>query len=164
MFQAQEPCVFKPRSALGVLLYLAVLTGPDLSTTVRWLAQEPGIPTAAVQKGIDRTFQERKSSTGYAIYYNGSLVDWGSKRQTMVTLSSTESEYVAMAREVQEYIGLMMVLKDLGIKIGEIVALVDNQGAQYLAEGKGVTQRSRHIDTKYHWLGEKVASGDVRVC
>ncbi|GMF16263.1 unnamed protein product [Phytophthora fragariaefolia] len=33
----------------------------------------------------------RMSSTGYAIFYNGNLVDWGSKKQTMVTLSSTQS-------------------------------------------------------------------------
>ncbi|KAF4034189.1 putative reverse transcriptase Ty1/copia-type domain-containing protein [Phytophthora infestans] len=68
-----------------------------------------------------------------------------------------------MATGVQECIGLMMVLKDVGITIGKIVPREDNQGAQHLAEGKGVTQRSRHIGTKYHWLREKVTSGNVPV-
>ncbi|KAE8883769.1 hypothetical protein PF003_g32038 [Phytophthora fragariae] len=81
----------------------------------------------------------------------------------MVTLSSAESEYIAMAAAVQECIGLMMVLKDIGMPVGPIVVMEGNQGAQQLAESKGVTQRSRHIDTKYHWLRDKIASGDVCV-
>jgi hypothetical protein len=198
LFEVQELTDFKPRPALGALLYLSVLTRPDLATAVRLLAQETEAPTAAVKNGVDHAFRYlngtrdhglvfsrnediardgfvvycdapfavergRKSSTGYAICYNANLVDWGSKKPTMVTLSSTESEYVAMAAAVQECIGLKMVLKDIGMPVGPIVMMEDNQGAQHLAECKGVTQRSRHIDTKYHWLREKVASGDVRV-
>lgn len=68
----------------------------------------------------------------------------------MVPLSFTEAEYVAMASGVQECFGLMMVLKDIGVKVDEIVVMEDNQGAQHLTESKGVTQRPSHIDTKYH--------------
>ncbi|GMF51690.1 unnamed protein product [Phytophthora fragariaefolia] len=50
----------------------------------------------------------------------------------------------------------VLVLKDIGVVMDEIVVMEDNQGAQHLAESKGVTQRSRHIDAKYHWLKEKV--------
>ncbi|KAI9923001.1 hypothetical protein PsorP6_000109 [Peronosclerospora sorghi] len=72
------------------------------------------------------------------------------KKQGTVTLSSTEGEYIAMATGLQECIGIMLVLKDLDIVTKNIVVMEDNQGAQHLAESKGVTQRSRHIDTKYH--------------
>ncbi|KAI9908341.1 hypothetical protein PsorP6_002827 [Peronosclerospora sorghi] len=146
LFQEQDLTTFKPRPALGALLYLSVLTRPDISTPVRLLSQET--EPFAVER-------ERKSSTGFAIFYDGNLVEWGSKKQGTVTLSSTEAEYIAMATGLQECIGIMMVLKDLGIVTKNIVVMEDNQGAQHLAESKGVTQRSRHIDTKYHWLREK---------
>ncbi|GMF34866.1 unnamed protein product [Phytophthora fragariaefolia] len=81
--------------------------------------------------------KEEKSSNGYAIFYNGNLVDWGSKEQTMVTLSSPEREFVAKTAAVHECIGLLMVLKDIGTSVGPIVVMEDNQGARYLAEGKG---------------------------
>lgn len=45
----------------------------------------------------------------------------------MVPLSFTEAEYVAMASGVQECFGLMMVLKDIGVKVDEIVVMEDNQ-------------------------------------
>jgi hypothetical protein len=198
LYAVQDLCEFKPRPALGALLYLSVLTRPDLSAAVRLLAHERERLTAAVENGVARVFRylngtcdrglvfkggnsnrneglvvycdaafaverERMSASGYAIYYNGNLIDWGSKKQSMVTLSSTESAYIAMTTEVQECIGLMMVLKDIGVVVDEIVVLEGNQGAQHLAESKGLTQRSRHIDTKYHWLKEKVRDGVVRV-
>ncbi|KAI9918954.1 hypothetical protein PsorP6_011913 [Peronosclerospora sorghi] len=192
LFQEQDLTTFKPRPALGALLYLLVLTRPDISTAVRLLAQETERPTAALKVGIENVFRylkstkeyglvirdgtehdglvvyrdaafaverERKYSTGFAIFYDGNLVEWGSKKQGTVTLSSTEDEYITMATGLQECIGIMLVLKDLGIVTKNIVVMEDNQGARHLAESKGVTQRSRHIDTKYHWLREKVSDG-----
>ncbi|OWZ09946.1 Integrase, catalytic core protein [Phytophthora megakarya] len=198
LFETQELIDFKPRPALGALLYLSVLTRPDISTAVRLLAQETEHPTAAVKVGIERVFRylngnqnhglvlhgngdtqrdglvvycdaafaverERKSSTGFAIFYDGNLVEWGSKKQSTVTLSSTESEYIAMATAVQECIGIKMVLKDLGMDVEVVTVFEDNQGAQHLAESKAVTQRSRHIDTKYHWLREQVQQNELHV-
>ena len=81
----------------------------------------------------------------------------------MVALSSTESEYFPIYIGVQECIGLKMVLQDIGIIVDKILVKEDNQGAQHLAQSKAVTQRSRHIDTKYHWLREQVARGGVHV-
>ncbi|KAI9918764.1 hypothetical protein PsorP6_012192 [Peronosclerospora sorghi] len=150
LFQEQDLTTFKPRPALGALLYLSVLTRPDISTAVRLLAQET--EPFAVER-------ESKSSTGFSIFYDGNLVEWGLKKQGTVTLSSTEAEYIAMATGLHECIGIMLVLKELGIVTKNIVVMEDNQGAQHLAESKGVTQRSRHIDTKYHWLREKVSDG-----
>lgn len=46
--------------------------------------------------------RESKSSTGYVVMLNGCCVAWGSKKQPIVTLSTTESEYVALNYGVQE--------------------------------------------------------------
>ncbi|OWZ11962.1 Copia-type Reverse transcriptase [Phytophthora megakarya] len=68
-----------------------------------------------------------------------------------------------MSTGVQECIGLNMILKDLGLEVKGILVMEDNQGAQHLAESKAMTQCSRHINTKYHWLREKVALHEVRI-
>ncbi|OWZ09396.1 polyprotein [Phytophthora megakarya] len=195
LFKAQEEISFRPRPAIGALLYLTVNTRPDMATAVRILAQEIETPTDCLKHGVEHVFRylcstqdfglaykssaakgltvycdaafavERnaKSATGYAIFYDGCLIEWGSKKQSMVTLSSTEAEYIAMGSGVQECIGISLVLKDLGLEVDHITVFEDNQGAQHLAESKAVTQRSRHIDTKYHWLREKVKEGHIRI-
>ncbi|GMF20631.1 unnamed protein product [Phytophthora fragariaefolia] len=139
LFAVHDACAFMPRPALGALLYLALLTRPDIVAAVRLLAQETEEPTAAVKLEVER---------------------WESKKRFMVTLSTTESDYIAMATEVQECIGLKVVLMDIGVSVEEIAVMEDKQGAQHFAENKGVTQRTRHIDTKYHWSrGKGCAQG-----
>ena len=50
------------------------------------------------------------SRTGIVIIYAGCLITWGSKLQTEISLSTTESEYIALSsamREVISFLGLM---------------------------------------------------------
>ena len=44
--------------------------------------------------GGDRT--DRKSNSGYCMTYKGCTIAWRSKKQSLVTLSSTEAEYIAL--------------------------------------------------------------------
>ena len=39
-------------------------------------------------------FNKRKSTTGYVFTFVGAAVNWVSKPQTIVTLSTTEAKYV----------------------------------------------------------------------
>ncbi|KAI9923107.1 hypothetical protein PsorP6_002298 [Peronosclerospora sorghi] len=129
------------------------------------LAQETERPTAALKAGIEHFFRYLGSTKEHGLrlrlkeianrpqdlsssIYDGKLVEWGSKKKVTVTLSSTEAEYIAMATGLHECIGIMLVLKDRGIVTKNIVVMEDKQGAQHLEESKGVTQRSRHINTK----------------
>ncbi|GMF43790.1 unnamed protein product [Phytophthora fragariaefolia] len=80
----------------------------------------------------------------------------GPKKQSLVTLSSTESEYVTLTHGTKECIGLKQLFVEHGMDVGKITVHEDNQAAQHLAEGKGVRQRSRHIDVLYHWTREQI--------
>ena len=53
---------------------------------------------------------ERKSTSGYAFILGGGDVSWCSKKQTCVTLSTMESEYVACAATMQEVVWLKRFL------------------------------------------------------
>ena len=50
------------------------------------------------------------SRTGFFIMYAGCPITWGSKLQTEISLSTTESEYISLSsamREVIPFLGLM---------------------------------------------------------
>ena len=58
----------------------------------------------------------RKSTTGYILYVCGGPVSWNSKTQSIVTLSSTEAEYVASCMAAREVMFLKQVMKELMIR------------------------------------------------
>eukprot|EP00957_Ditylum_brightwellii_P143807 10958083-Ditylum_brightwellii.AAC.1 len=54
-----------------------------------------------------------KSRTGYVITYTNCLIIWASKMQTIVSLSSTESEYVALSTALRNAIVVINFLKEI---------------------------------------------------
>ena len=102
--------------------------------------------------------------TGWCIFLCGALISWKSKSQKSVTLSSTESEYVAISEVCQEIIFIKNILEFMGINIQfPMTVNVDNVGAIYLAHKSTGSQRTRHIDSRFHYVREYIEDGIVKV-
>lgn len=104
----------------------------------------------------------RKSTSGIVCLLYGTPVYWSSRKQKIVTLSSTESEYVAASSATQELIWYRQLLIELGIPLNSsIPLLVDNQSAIALASSHKTNARTKHIDVRYHFIREKVEDGTI---
>ena len=56
------------------------------------------------------------------------------------------------------------MLEFLGIEVNyPVVVNVDNLGAIYLADGNSSTQRTKHVDIRYHFVREYIEDGIVKV-
>ena len=65
---------------------------------------------------------------GYAIFLGESLISWRSKKQGVVSRSSTEAEYRAMASVACEVTLVLQILKDLRVNHTKpTMLLYDNQ-------------------------------------
>ena len=58
---------------------------------------------------------KRRSTTGYMFTLSQTPVNWRSTLQSIVVLSTTEAEYMAMTGAMKEAICLQGLLDDLGI-------------------------------------------------
>ena len=58
---------------------------------------------------------DRRSTTGYVFTLGGRPICWKSMIQSLVALSTTESEYMAIAKAAKESLWLIGLVKELGI-------------------------------------------------
>lgn len=97
------------------------------------------------------------------MFANGAI-SWSSQRQKIVTLSTTESEYVAATAAACEAVWLRKLLEEIGSRCDKATAIwVDNQSAIKLAKNPEFHKRTKHIDVKFHFIREKVANREIEV-
>lgn len=107
--------------------------------------------------------ETRKSTTGYIIYFAEGAISWGSRKQPVIALSSTEAEYIAAAECCKELLYLKSLLEELSTEAIEIELNVDNQSAIALMKNGVVNRRSKHIDVKFHFVHELGRDGIVKL-
>ena len=137
-FDENEPDGVWPfRELVGILMWLANQTRPDISNAVRaaarfahtpklkhWVAARGILEYLKVTSGFGITLQrgsglelmvyadaaytpkdtKRKSVSGAAVMCRGTAIQWISRTHKCTTLSSSETEYVAMAEGFKEAI------------------------------------------------------------
>ncbi|KMQ88473.1 gag-pol polyprotein [Lasius niger] len=193
-----EVCKIPYREAVGSLIFLAVVSRPDISYAVNnvskflnnhdtshWQAVKRiiaylvntigyGIEYRRNESGCEligfsdadfaSDIETRRSTTGYAFLIANGLVSWSSQRQKLVSLSTTESEYIAASSATREAIWLRNLLHDIGHKCKNATLIhIDNQSAIRLVKNPEFHKRTKHVDIRYHYIREKVESRDIQV-
>ncbi|KAL5574813.1 hypothetical protein UlMin_016512 [Ulmus minor] len=89
---------------------------------------------------------ERRSTTGYCSYVWGNLVTWRSKKQPVVSRSSAESEYRALALGICEGIWLQRLLRELRVEAKSAVKMFcDSQAAIDISKNPVHHDRTKHV-------------------
>jgi hypothetical protein len=110
-----------------------------------------------------------RSHTGILITLDGeasSPVYSKSHMQKIVTLSSTESELVALVDGIKRLIPLVKLLEFLGLKHESepSVVLCDNKSVLHLiANGEGFSGKSRHMRVRWHFIHEMLMANQIEI-
>ncbi|GBM71104.1 Copia protein [Araneus ventricosus] len=96
---------------------------------------------------------DRKSISGYIIFFNDCPVIWSVKKQTSIALSSTEAEILALAKAFQDLIVLYNVTKEI-LGVDNIIVSVyeDNQSAIKVILNENNCARLKHLDIKLKYV------------
>jgi hypothetical protein len=107
---------------------------------------------------------DRKSTSGVVLTLYGTPVMWQSKKQEIVTDSTTYAEYVAMYHATKDIVWARLVLSELSFEEKQGTPLyVDNAAAKELVENPKFHKRTKHIDVKYHFTREHQSLGTIAV-
>ena len=106
---------------------------------------------------------DRKSYTGTVVFFNNALVSWSAKKQSIVALSSCEAEYIAAAETVKDMAHIKGLLDEITHVRSPMDLYIDNTGAAHLAEKDINNQRSKHIDTRFHFIRDWVQSKHIKI-
>jgi hypothetical protein len=108
--------------------------------------------------------EDRRAISGYAFIVNGGAVSWSAKRQEIISLSTTESEYVAATYATKEALWLRsLIFEVFGKTLPPTTLFSDNQSAIALAKEHQYHARTKHIDIRFHFIRWIIEEGKIRL-
>jgi hypothetical protein len=99
------------------------------------------------------------------VFYLGEcLVSWLRKKQSLVSLSTVEVEYIAASTCCTQVLWMKQNLTDIQVEYDEPIPIYcDNTSAINISKNLMIHSKMKHIPIKYHFLREQVVENNIRV-
>ena len=108
--------------------------------------------------------KDRHAISGYAFLLHGGAVLWSAKWQEIISLSTTESEYVAATHAAKEALWLHSLITQLfSVNLDPTTLFSDNQSVITLTQDHQYHARTKHIDIQFHFIHWIVEQGSLRL-
>ena len=165
-FLARSCAAPEQRHMQSVINLARYLKGTQTMGIFYPVTQKGESPSIDLVGYVDAAFADcktsRKSTSGYVFCVNNSPLTWKSSRQTIITTSSTEAEYVAACDGTKEAVWLRKLFEDLGCRyIQPTVLFEDNNSCIAQTENPLHHKRTKHIDVYYHYTRQMVEENIV---
>ena len=156
------PCAFATYSGADGRIRLHVLSylheNADLG--IRFT---PGDGT--LRGTADASWEVRASTSGWVIYWHGAPLCWGSRKQKSISLSSCESEIIALSEAAKDVVYLRKFVRGLvpSTPSTATVLSTDNKAARDLSYNPEHHNRSKHIQRRHFYIRDMVESQEIVV-
>lgn len=106
----------------------------------------------------------RKSNSGYICKINDGTISWSCRKQQVVAASSMESEYIALAETCMEIAWLRKIAEGLDMDMPRsVIVKSDSQSCISAIKNQKFSNRTKHIDVKYHFTRDQVDKGIIQL-
>ena len=106
----------------------------------------------------------RRSTSGMVVKMGTGAISWSSKLQSILTLSTTEAEYISAVATGQEVLWLRNLFKEIVYEIkGASTLYLDNQSAIAVSRNPEHHGRMKHLDLRFYWLRDVCKAGLIDV-
>ncbi|MBW0511139.1 hypothetical protein O181_050854 [Austropuccinia psidii MF-1] len=178
------------QSTIGSLMYLSNGTRPDISYAVHLLARFASNPGLSHWRALDHLIgylsrhphlslsygdtgkgfelwadanwggDHQRSTSGYIIKVFGNVVAWGSKRQTVVAMSTCAAEYVALS-EGSQLLSLLRLVGEPILGTQPISIYCDNREAILIADDNLSKKQTKYLDRAFYFVNDFIRAYKV---
>ena len=178
---------------VGALMYACTGTRPDLAYAVHQHCRCLSRPTPDLMSELDYVFsylyenqnvgirftpedgtlrgtadaswEVRASTSGWIVYWHGAPLVWGSRKQKSISLSSCESEIIALSEAAKDVIHLRRFTRGLVPSMPDepTILSTDNKAARDLSYNPEHHNRSKHIARRHFFIRDMVESHEIIV-
>nr|GEU69401.1 hypothetical protein [Tanacetum cinerariifolium] len=106
---------------------------------------------------------DRKSTYGSIQFLGDKLVRWSSKKQNCVSISTVESEYVAVSGCCAQVLWMRTQLTDYGSLYDKVPIYCDSKSAIAISCNPIQHTRTKHIDVRYHFIKDHVEKETIEL-
>ncbi|GKC72971.1 zinc finger, CCHC-type containing protein, partial [Tanacetum coccineum] len=146
---------------------------PDIAFVVRKLSRYTSNPSALHSQALGRVFQYLKGTMDYGLIYSGypsviegGAISWASKKQTSITSSTMESEFVALAAAGNEAEWLRNLVYEIPLwpkPMSTISIRCDSAATLAKAYSQVYNGKSRHLGVRHSMIRKLIMNGVISV-
>ncbi|GKD68235.1 hypothetical protein Tco_1322325 [Tanacetum coccineum] len=156
---------------IACLMYAMTCTRPDISFVVGKLNRLMYTGYPSVLEGyIDVSWisntEDNSSTSGLAFLFGGGAISWASKKQTCITGSTMESEFVALAAACKEAEWLKNLLLEITLWVKPIAPIsirCDSVATLAKAYSQMYNGKSRHLGVRHNMIRVLIKNGEVSI-
>ena len=111
--------------------------------------------------------EHRHAISSHTFLIDGAAISWTSRKQEIITLSTTEAEYITATHAVKECIWLCCLTKPLfDITPTSTTLFCDNQAAIHLTTNNNYHTCTKHLDIQFHFIRQTIKNKtmDIKYC
>ena len=103
-----------------------------------------------------------KSIGAYCFLLADGAISWSSRKQHVVSLSSTEAEYIALSQASTQAAWYRSLLSEIGFPLSAPITLHgNNKGSVDIANNPITGRGTKHIDTRFHYIRQCIEEKQI---
>jgi hypothetical protein len=110
---------------------------------------------------LQKNMNQKKNILILYINLFGGAISWMRKRQSIVSLSTIEVEYMEATHASKEAVWLQRLCLGIGLVQQVVRIYCDNQSAIFMAKNSAYHSNTKHIDIQYHFVRDMVEEKKV---
>ena len=159
--EQSSPTINNRDAAIRILLYLK--GHPDQKVTY-FPSSLNILASCDAAYNSESKARSRKGDIFVMGYTGNGLLDYESKVIDRVVTSAYEAEYASLFSTTIRTIILRQTLYDFGYpQLEPTTILCDNETAVNIANERSKQKKSKHIDSSYHYIRDRIKIGDIQV-